>query len=74
MTAADLLSMKLIDGIVPEPAEGAHADPAAAVNALGATLKQALSELAGLSSQEIINQRYHKFRGMGDLFIEARPE
>ena len=47
MTATILLEMKLIDGIVPEPAGGAHLDPeAASLVALRETLTHALAELA----------------------------
>ena len=45
MTAADLLEIGLIDGIVAEPPGGAHLDPVAAANALRATLQEALAEL-----------------------------
>ncbi len=40
MTASDLLGMKLIDGIVPEPPGGAHLDAEAAISALRLTLKR----------------------------------
>ncbi len=43
MTAKDLLEFKLIDGIVPEPPEGAQNDPEAAAEMLRAVLRQALS-------------------------------
>lgn len=71
MTASDLLEMKLIDGIVPEPPGGAHLEPEAAMQALRNTLKKALDELCALSPQEIIEQRYEKFRNMGNFFDEA---
>jgi len=71
MTSADLLQMKLIDGIVPEPPGGAHLDPAAAVEALRVTLKQALSEMSRLSPEEVMQQRYDKFRQMGSFFNES---
>ena len=71
MTASDLLGMKLIDGIVPEPAGGAHLDPEAAITALRHTLKDALAELAGLSAEQLIDERYEKFRQMGNFFQEA---
>ncbi len=71
MTATDLLEMKLIDGIVPEPPEGAHMDHDAAAQFLRQTLKQALDELSGLTSAQIIEERYTKFRHMGDFFNEA---
>ncbi|MBV9761074.1 MAG: acetyl-CoA carboxylase carboxyltransferase subunit alpha [Acidobacteriaceae bacterium] len=71
MTANDLVQMKLIDGIVPEPAGGAHLDPDTAIASLRGTLSKALQELAALSPEQIIEQRYAKFREMGNFFSEA---
>jgi acetyl-CoA carboxylase carboxyl transferase subunit alpha len=48
MTARDLLGLRLIDGIVPEPGGGAHADPDGAAEALRQTLRTALTELSKL--------------------------
>ena len=52
LTSSDLLEMKLIDGIVPEPAGGAHLNYEAAIDALRRTLKQALKELAGQTPEQ----------------------
>lgn len=71
LTATDLLEMKLIDGIVPEPPGGAHLDPDAAIQSVRQTLKQALDELAPLPPKQIIEERYEKFRHMGNFFSEA---
>ncbi|MGA8026248.1 MAG: acetyl-CoA carboxylase carboxyltransferase subunit alpha [Bryobacteraceae bacterium] len=71
MTATDLLEMKLIDGIVSEPPGGAHLDPDAAVQALRQTLKQALDELSNRPPEQIMEERYTKFRQMGSFFSEA---
>jgi acetyl-CoA carboxylase carboxyl transferase subunit alpha len=70
MTADDLLEMKLIDGIVPEPPGGAHLDPDAAIQSLRQTLGQALNEIAHLSPERILEERYAKFRQMGNFFTE----
>jgi acetyl-CoA carboxylase carboxyl transferase subunit alpha len=70
LTSEDLLQLGLIDGIVPEPGEGAHSDPDAAAEAVRQTLRPALEELAALSQTELIDQRYAKFRGMGNFFAE----
>jgi acetyl-CoA carboxylase carboxyl transferase subunit alpha len=70
MTATDLLKLGLIDGIVPEPGEGAHSDPDNAAEALAGFLRGALEELAPASAQELIAERYEKFRRMGAFFIE----
>lgn len=71
MTAADLLEMNLIDGIIPEPTGGAHLDPDAATSSLRDMLREALKELSGLSAQAVVEQRYEKFRRMGNFFSEA---
>ncbi len=68
LTAEDLLRLGLIDGIVPEPPGGAHEDMDAAAVFLRTSLKQALEELTILSSQELVQQRYSKFRKMGNFF------
>jgi len=70
LTAPDLLSLGLIDGIVPEPGEGAHTDPDNAADALRLMLRIGLSELTGLSQQQLIDERYEKFRRMGSFFTE----
>jgi len=71
LTAPDLLRLGLIDGIVPEPGEGAHTDPDQAAEALRTTLRDALSELGGKSARQLIDERYEKFRRMGAFFEEA---
>ncbi len=53
MTATDLLGMKLIDGIVPEPPGGAHLDPESAIAAVRQTIAAALAELAGSSPRTV---------------------
>jgi acetyl-CoA carboxylase carboxyl transferase subunit alpha len=71
LTAADLLEMKLIDGIVPEGAGGAHLEPEIAFSGLRATLRGALAELSSLSPQQIMEARYDKFRNMGSFSTEV---
>jgi acetyl-CoA carboxylase alpha subunit len=61
----------LIDGIVPEPGQGAHTDPDQAAEALRTTLREALSGLAGRTEKQLIDERYEKFRHMGSFFTEA---
>jgi acetyl-CoA carboxylase carboxyl transferase subunit alpha len=71
ITAPDLLNLGLIDGIIPEPGEGAHTDPDAAAEAVRTTLRAALAELSGLSPKQLIDDRYDKFRKMGSFFTET---
>jgi acetyl-CoA carboxylase carboxyl transferase subunit alpha len=72
LTAEDLAGLGLIDGIVKEPAEGAHTDPNQAATFVKDTIQKALAELAPLSPQALIDERYKKFRAMGNFFVEAQ--
>jgi acetyl-CoA carboxylase carboxyl transferase subunit alpha len=68
LTAQDLLSFGLIDDIVPEPAEGAHTDPAAAAENLRQYIRRYLDELSALDAAQLVDHRYLKFRKMGNFF------
>ncbi len=68
ITAQDLLGLKLVDEIVPEPEGGAHNDHAAAARLLTPVLSRALDELSALSPESLLQQRYDKFRHMGQFF------
>ncbi|HYL75796.1 MAG TPA: acetyl-CoA carboxylase carboxyltransferase subunit alpha [Bryobacteraceae bacterium] len=72
LAANDLLSLGLIDGIIAEPDEGAHTDADKAAEFVKETLRTALGELSGRSPQELIDDRYDKFRRMGNFFVESR--
>jgi acetyl-CoA carboxylase carboxyl transferase subunit alpha len=71
ITAPDLLHLGLIDGIIPEPGEGAHTNPDAAAEAVRTTLRAALAELSGMTPKQLIDDRYDKFRKMGSFFTET---
>jgi acetyl-CoA carboxylase carboxyl transferase subunit alpha len=68
ITARDLLEMKLVDEIVPEPEGGAHFDAEAAARLLEPFLTRALDELSALSPDQLLAQRYEKYRRMGQFF------
>jgi acetyl-CoA carboxylase carboxyl transferase subunit alpha len=72
LTAVDLQGLALIDGVVAEPGEGAHTDPTQAAVAVKETIQKALAELAPLSRHQLIDERYNKFRRMGNFFSEAQ--
>jgi acetyl-CoA carboxylase carboxyl transferase subunit alpha len=72
LASADLLSFKLIDGVIAEPAEGAHTDTDKAAEFVRETLRSALAELSRMSPQELIDDRYNKFRRMGNFFAEGK--
>lgn len=68
-TSADLKQLGLVDTVIPEPSGGAHADP----SLMGATLRHQLEEdllrLDGTPPEDLVRQRYEKFRKMG-AFLE----
>ncbi len=68
ITAPDLLQLKLVDEIVPEPEGGAHTDHAATAKLLEPVLSRSLDELCRLSPEALLSQRYDKFRHMGQFF------
>jgi len=68
ITARDLLEMKLIDGIIPEPEGGAHVDPELTAKLIEPFLERSLQELAQLSPEQLLAERYEKFRHMGQFF------
>ncbi len=68
ITAPDLLGLRLIDEVVPEPEGGAHSDYEAAAKLLDPVLERALNELSALPAQQLIDRRYEKFRAMGQFF------
>ena len=65
LTADDLLEFGIIDEVVKEPLGGAHRDFETTANHLGDTVERALRQLCKLSSKELIEKRYQKFRAMG---------
>ena len=73
LTAPDLLEMGLIDGIIPEGPEGAQVDPEAAALFLREALHKALNELSGLTPEQLVVDRYDKYRKMGNFFQELAP-
>ncbi len=65
LTADDLQELGLIDGVIPEPMGGAHRDPVAASQTLAETIASSLSTLSALPIEQLLEERYAKFRGMG---------
>jgi acetyl-CoA carboxylase carboxyl transferase subunit beta len=65
ITAPDLLRLRVMDAVVPEPEGGAHADPATAAANLRAALVSSLGELLRLTPDELLEQRYERFRMYG---------
>jgi acetyl-CoA carboxylase carboxyl transferase subunit alpha len=65
MTAPDLLELKIVDEIVPEPEGGAHLNHDLAAQNLKKALEKNLKALMTMSPTALEAQRYEKFRAMG---------
>ena len=70
LTAPDLLSLGVIDDIIPEPEGGAHLAPVIALRQVDRALSRHLAELDKESGKSLAAARYQKFRKMG----AAAPE
>lgn len=75
LTAADNLSLGIIDEIVPEPLGGAHRDPRATAASLQLWIVNELTRLKQRDTNELLNARYERFRKIG-VYTEqaALPE
>lgn len=59
----------IIDGIIKEPIGGAHKAADEAMNNVAITLKDEIKKLSQLSKEELLNNRFEKFRSMGNQTI-----
>lgn len=67
LTASDLLTLGVIEEVIPEPLGGAHADPDAAMANLRAVVTRHLDELTTVPIEQLLTQRYAKFRQIGEF-------
>jgi acetyl-CoA carboxylase carboxyl transferase subunit alpha len=65
LTAQDLIGLGVVDEIVSEPEGGAHRDHELASQKLGTALRRNLEHLKELPIDELMKQRYAKFRKLG---------
>jgi acetyl-CoA carboxylase carboxyl transferase subunit alpha len=70
LSAQDLKELGIIDGIIPEPLGGAHNDHESAAVSFKEGVLAAISELSVLPIATLLEQRYQKFRALGQ-FTEA---
>lgn len=71
MTAQDLLSFKIIDGIIPEPHGGAHRNPEETAKNMAEYLTAALEELKTKTTGKLLEERYRRFRRIGSFMEEV---
>ena len=65
LTGEDLIKLKVIDGVIPEPCGGAHRDPEKTAQNVKEILISDIKELKGLKKESLLESRYNKFRNMG---------
>jgi acetyl-CoA carboxylase carboxyl transferase subunit alpha len=70
ITAPEILRLGVIDEIIPEAPGGAHRDFDLTACNLAAAIRRHLAELMPLSSQQLKNRRYDKYRNMGS-YVES---
>ena len=70
MTAPDLLQLKIMDGIVPEPEGGAHNDALTTAQNLKTAIVKSFEELFPLSPEELLEKRYERFRMFGTADLQ----
>lgn len=73
ITAPDLKSLGVIDGIIPEPLGGAHRNKTAAMESVGQAIGRALGQLEGLSREALRAQRRDRFLAIGRTLMQT-PE
>lgn len=71
ITAQDLLALKVIDDIVPEPLGGAHRAPETAIAKVGAKVAEALDQMSMQDASALRLQRRDRFYAIGRLEAEA---
>ncbi len=65
ITAQDLLELKIIDSIIPEPVGGAHRDRETAITMVGDVIERELTELSAKGGEQLRRHRRDKFLAMG---------
>jgi acetyl-CoA carboxylase carboxyl transferase subunit alpha len=70
MTAPDLVARQIVDGIIPEPAGGAHHDYDLAARHLDEALWPALEQIMAMPQADRLERRYGKFRRIGRIGAE----
>ncbi len=64
LTAQDLQSFGIIDGVLKEPLGGAHEDPKAMAETIKKTILEIIPKIQSNSMEELLSKRYEKFRKM----------
>ncbi|MFP4364012.1 MAG: acetyl-CoA carboxylase carboxyltransferase subunit alpha [Spirochaetia bacterium] len=74
ITAADLYSFGIIDGIIPEPPGGAHEDVDLTASRIKAQIKECLAELMTKRRDLLVRKRIEKFTSIGMFYEPAEQK
>jgi acetyl-CoA carboxylase carboxyl transferase subunit alpha len=72
INAGSLAELGVVDEVIPEPLGGAHNDPAAAAAALKAAFTRHLDELLAKPAAQLLNDRYDRYRALGQFRETAK--
>lgn len=73
LTAEDLLNYHIIDDIIEEPEAGAQEDPLACAVNIKNYIFKSLDELKKYPLDDIVNNRYKKFRNIDKYWLNQTP-
>lgn len=73
-TSGHLKKLRVVDDIIAEPLGGAHRDPHQMASRVKMYLMKTLNELSTISLDNLLQQRYDKFRGMGEFLESAQSK
>ncbi|MBN2097569.1 MAG: acetyl-CoA carboxylase carboxyltransferase subunit alpha [Candidatus Omnitrophica bacterium] len=65
LTGSDLVKLGIVDEVIKEPLGGAHREPRECAENIKAAIKKYLKELTALSKEELLENRYNRFRKIG---------
>lgn len=71
ITAQDLIGLKIIDTIIPEPVGGAHRDRTGTMKKVGEAIETALSSMDGMDAEELKKRRHERFLTIGRSLLEG---
>jgi acetyl-CoA carboxylase carboxyl transferase subunit alpha len=70
LSADHLERLRVVEEVIPEPLGGAHNDPQQAASALKYVLQKHLNDLRALSTEQLVDARYERYRHLG-VYEEA---
>jgi acetyl-CoA carboxylase carboxyl transferase subunit alpha len=65
ISAQDLIGVKVVDRIIPEPPGGAHSDKEATIKSVGDAIEEELEILTKLTAEQLRKQRADRFYAIG---------